>query len=85
VKDVSTLSRAVARALRHEPWLYDLQLDEEGWVDVGASLMALRQEYFGWSRLAEIDLAEMIHKSSKQRYEMTNGRIRALVWSLGPG
>jgi len=85
VKDVSNLSRVVSRALRHEPWLYELELDEASWADVDALLMALCQEYSGWSRLAETDLAEMIHKSSKQRYEMTNGRIRALYGHSFPG
>ena len=82
---MSNLSRAVSRALRHEPWLYELELDEEGWAGVGALLMALRQDCSGWSRLAETDLAEMIHKSSKQRYEMTNGGIRALYGHSLPG
>jgi putative RNA 2'-phosphotransferase len=85
VKDLNNLSRAVSRALRHEPWLYELELDEEGWADVGTLLMGLRQEYSGWSRLAETDLAEMIHKSSKQRHEMSNGRIRALYGHSFPG
>jgi putative RNA 2'-phosphotransferase len=79
VKDLSNLSRAISRALRHEPWLYELELDEGGWADVGALLVALRQESSGWSRLAETDLAEMIHKSSKQRHEMMNGRTPGAV------
>jgi putative RNA 2'-phosphotransferase len=85
VKDLNHLSRAVSRALRHEPWLYELELDEEGWADIGTLLMALCQEYSGWSRLAETDLAEMIYKSSKQRHEMTNGRSRALYSHSFPG
>jgi putative RNA 2'-phosphotransferase len=85
VKDLSNLSRAVSRALRHEPWRYELELDQEGWADVGPLLVALRQEYSAWSRLAETDLAAMIHKSSKQRHEITNGRIRALYGRSFPG
>ena len=26
------LSRAVSHALRHEPWLYELEFDEGGWA-----------------------------------------------------
>jgi putative RNA 2'-phosphotransferase len=85
VKDLSNLSRVVSHALRHEPWLYELELDEEGWADVGVLLTALRQESSGWSRLTEMDLAEMIRKSSKQRHEMINGRIRALYGHSLPG
>lgn len=38
------LSRAVSHALRHEPWLYELELDEEGWVAVEALTAALQDE-----------------------------------------
>ena len=79
------LSRAVSHALRHEPWIYELELDEGGWADVGALLTALREESSAWSNLAETDLAEMIQKSSKQRHEMINGRIRALYGHSLPG
>lgn len=85
IKDLNNLSRAVSHALRHEPWLYELELDEEGWADVGALLTALRQESPAWSDLAESDLSEMIRESSKQRHEMVNGRIRALYGHSLPG
>ncbi len=83
--DLSNLSRAVSHALRHEPWLYELELDEEGWVAVSALLTALHQESKAWSHLAESDLVEMIRVSSKQRHEMANGRIRALYGHSLPG
>jgi putative RNA 2'-phosphotransferase len=79
------LSRAVSHALRHEPWLYELELDDEGWADVGALLTALHRESPIWSDLAVPDLAEMIRVSSKQRHEMVNGRIRALYGHSLPG
>lgn len=28
------VSKVVAHALRHEPWRYELELDEAGWVPV---------------------------------------------------
>jgi putative RNA 2'-phosphotransferase len=84
-KSYDNLSRAVSHALRHEPWLYELELDEEGWADVGALLTALRQESPAWSDLAEPDLSEMIRASSKQRHEIINGRIRALYGHSLPG
>lgn len=84
-KDLSNLSRLVSHALRHEPWLYELELDEEGWADVSALLTALRVESPAWANLVEPDLAEMIRASSKQRHEMANGRIRALYGHSLPG
>jgi putative RNA 2'-phosphotransferase len=37
------LSRAVSHALRHEPWLYELKLDEAGWAPIDQLLAALRE------------------------------------------
>ncbi len=30
------LSKTLAHALRHAPWIYELELDEAGWTDVGS-------------------------------------------------
>ena len=35
------VSRVISHALRHEPWLYELELDDAGWVPVAALLTAL--------------------------------------------
>jgi putative RNA 2'-phosphotransferase len=78
VKDLSNLSRAVSHALRHEPWLYELELDEEGWASVESILAALRKERPEWADLSEADLTSMIEGSSKRRHEVKDGRIRAL-------
>ncbi|MCL4195361.1 MAG: RNA 2'-phosphotransferase [Thermoguttaceae bacterium] len=59
------LSRTVSHALRHEPWLYELELDEEGWTPVDGVLSALRGERHEWRSLTEADLARMIEASSK--------------------
>jgi putative RNA 2'-phosphotransferase len=84
-RDLIHLSRVVSHALRHEPWLYELELDAEGWTSVDALLAVLRQELSGGADLSEQDLAEMISTSSKQRHEMANGRIRALYGHSLPG
>jgi len=42
--DWSELSKAVSHALRHEPWLYEPELDDEGWTPVDALVEALSQE-----------------------------------------
>lgn len=39
---LSELSRVVSHALRHEPWLYELELDDAGWVSVDELLTAAR-------------------------------------------
>jgi putative RNA 2'-phosphotransferase len=78
VRDLSSLSRVVSHALRHEPWLYELELDDDGWADIGALLEALRGQSQAWQNLSGQDLAEMIENSPKRRHEIAGGRIRAL-------
>ncbi len=68
----------MSHALRHEPWLYELELDEEGWVSVEALLAILRTIKKEWTNLSEVDLAKMIQQSSKKRHEIKAGKIRAL-------
>jgi putative RNA 2'-phosphotransferase len=76
--DLTALSRTVSHALRHEPWLYELELDSEGWVGIDTLLSALQHEAKRWRNLSETDLAQMIANSDKQRHEISKGKIRAL-------
>jgi len=79
------LSKAVSHALRHEPWLYELELDDEGWTDVQPLLSALRGQDPAWLNLQVADLEEMIRQSSKKRHELNGERIRALYGHSIPG
>ena len=54
-RNLDHVSRALSHALRHEPWLYELELDADGWADVEAVLAALRQEKSDWRDLTEQD------------------------------
>lgn len=83
--DYVQLSKTVSHALRHEPWLYEIELDDDGWSRVDSLLAALRQESPAWCDLSEAGLTAMIRASSKQRHEMANGRIRALYGHSVPG
>jgi len=76
--NLTELSRAVSHALRHEPWLYELELDGEGWASVEAVLIALRCERREWTYLTDADLDRMIAASSKRRHEINGAKIRAL-------
>lgn len=84
-KDLTNLSRLVSRALRHEPWVFELELDEQGWADSVALLAALRDRSGAWADLSRDDLAEMIRTSPKQRHEMVGGKIRAIYGHSLPG
>lgn len=80
----TALSKAVSHALRHEPWLYELELDGEGWTSVDALLAALRGTNPAWSGLALADLELMIAQSEKKRHELRDGKIRAFYGHSTP-
>ncbi len=79
------LSRAMSHALRHEPWLYELELDEEGWVSVDALVAALRCSASEWSELSRVDIDDVVVNSDKARHEIVGNRIRALYGHSIPG
>lgn len=83
--DQTKLSRAVSHALRHEPWLYELELDLDGWTSVAALVAALRQGAPEWAEVTRTTIAEMIAESDKQRHELAGDRIRALYGHSVPG
>ena len=83
--DFVNLSRTVSHALRHEPWLYELELDDDGWASVDAVVHSLRGERAEWKGLIQADLVHMIAASSKRRHEISHGRIRALYGHSIPG
>ncbi|MBA2081460.1 RNA 2'-phosphotransferase [Aeromonas veronii] len=77
-KDVEKVSRVVSHALRHEPWLYELELDEQGWVTVDDLIKVLHRENSKWSDITTDTLVDMITASDKKRHEICDGKIRAL-------
>ena len=80
------LSRRIAHALRHEPWIYGLELDGHGWVSVDDLLAGLRSTGGpAWADLARTDLEQMVASSTKRRYELSNDRIRARYGHSVPG
>ena len=83
--DHTRLSRVVSHALRHEPWLYELELDDEGWASVDVLLAALREQGPHWRHVDRDELAEMIAMSAKRRHELDGDRIRALYGHSVPG
>ncbi|MEZ0579279.1 RNA 2'-phosphotransferase [Nocardioides sp. MH1] len=79
------LSRAVSHALRHEPWLYELEMDEEGWAPVDQLLTSLRERGGSWGSVDGDGLERMITNSKKRRHELDGDRIRALYGHSVPG
>jgi putative RNA 2'-phosphotransferase len=79
------LSRAISHALRHEPWLYELEIDDEGWTSLSRLIEALRRTQPAWQSLGRRDVERMIAKADKRRHEMVGDRIRALYGHSLPG
>ncbi|MEM9800715.1 MAG: RNA 2'-phosphotransferase, partial [Planctomycetota bacterium] len=80
------ITRALAFMLRHQPEEFDLELDRFGWAGLEDVLYAL-QERIG-SSLEEEDVLDAIEASDRPRYEVDEGRIRALYghsFPIDPG
>lgn len=73
---LENLSKEVSYALRHAPWEYELEMDENGWVPVEQLLEALNKTD-KWNSICAEDLSKMIEKSEKRRHEIKDGYIRA--------
>lgn len=81
----SELSRVISHALRHEPWIYELELDDGGWVIVDSLVKSLRQMRPEWSNLSASNIENMIIGSKTRRHEIYNKKIRALYGHTIPG
>ncbi len=72
----SELSKEVSYALRHAPWEYELEMDENGGVSLEQLLFSLHQTP-KWDDITKEDLIEMIERSEKKRHEIYDDKIRA--------
>ncbi len=84
MKNMISLSKALSYALRHAPWEYELELDDQGWVLVDDLLNLLAQEKSSWTNLTINDLHIMIEQSEKKRHEIRGDKIRALYGHSTP-
>ena len=71
------LSKTIAHALRHEPGLYGLELDKEGWAVLDDLVEALKK-YYRWQNLEKAEIEKMNAVSEKKRFEIKADKIRAL-------
>ncbi|GJM44154.1 MAG: putative RNA 2'-phosphotransferase [Gemmatimonadota bacterium] len=71
------LSKFLSLVLRHRPDEYDLQMDEEGFVDFDTLIDVLVAEDIA-AESAEDDVRELVEGSDRRRFEIADGKIRAL-------
>jgi putative RNA 2'-phosphotransferase len=76
-RELVSLSKTISHALRHAPWLYELELDDQGWVSLADLLAALHQRP-RWQKAGETEIRRIMAESDKQRFELHDGKIRAL-------
>ena len=75
----------MAHALRHAPWVYELELDDESWVPLDSLLAALKAKGGTWLELSRQRIEAMMAAADKQRYELEGDRIRAVYGHSLPG
>ena len=72
------MSKEVSYALRHAPWEYELELDEESFVPIEQLLSAFNETGHYNKKITIEDLYEMIKAGEKVRHEIVGNKIRAL-------
>jgi putative RNA 2'-phosphotransferase len=82
--DFPRLSKQISYALRHAPWEYELELDDEGWVYLTQLLDALNSDPSA-PKATRASVEQMIRLADKQRHEIVGDRIRALYGHSVPG
>ena len=75
-KFMTELGKTISYALRHAPWEFELELDEDGWCECESLMDAMRHE-FNRNDISMADVEEIIRTSDKKRYEISGDRIRA--------
>jgi putative RNA 2'-phosphotransferase len=76
-RELNSLSRIVAGALRHFPEKLGLIMDGRGWVDISSFIDALStsRSGFDWLRLHHIEA--LVATDPRGRYQLDGGMIRA--------
>lgn len=72
------LSKEISYALRHKPWEYELEMDEQGFVSINQILLVINERK-KYDKIIDInDLKRVIEISEKERLEIKEDKIRAL-------
>lgn len=72
------ISKKMSYALRHNPEKYGIELDEEGYTDLKKFLRAMNAMHHFQPGLTREDIRFVMDHLDKQRFEMTDTKIRAL-------
>jgi putative RNA 2'-phosphotransferase len=76
-KELNSLSRILAGALRHFPEKFGLMMDGRGWVDISSLIneIGTSRSGFTWLRIHHVD--GLVATDERGRYQIDGGMIRA--------
>ncbi len=76
-KELNSLSRILAGALRHFPEKFGLMMDGKGWVDISSLIDAIGtgRSGFNWLKIHHIEA--LVSTDPRGRYQIDGGMIRA--------
>ena len=76
-KELSSLSRIMAGALRHFPEKLGLMMDGKGWVDISSLIDSIGSGRSGFNWLRIHHIKAVVDTDERGRYQMDGGMIRA--------
>jgi putative RNA 2'-phosphotransferase len=76
-KELNSLSRILAGALRHFPEKFGLMMDGKGWVDISSLIEAIGTGRSGFSWLKLHHVEALVETDPRGRYQIDGGMIRA--------
>ena len=77
-KNFTELSKEISYALRHAPWEYELEMDENGFVPLLQLISSINESGHYNRGIFDSDIEYIIETSEKKRFEIVDGKIRAL-------
>jgi len=76
-KELSSLSRIMAGALRHFPEKLGLMMDGKGWVDISSLIDSIGSGRSGFNWLRIHHIKAVVNTDERGRYQIDGGMIRA--------
>jgi putative RNA 2'-phosphotransferase len=76
-KELNSLSRILAGALRHFPEKFGLMMDGKGWVDILSLIDAIGTGRSGFNWLKAHHIEALVSTDPRGRYQIDGGMIRA--------
>jgi putative RNA 2'-phosphotransferase len=76
-KELNSLSRILAGALRHFPEKLGLMMDGKGWVEISGLMKAIGTGRSGFRWLRHRHIEALVETDERERYQIDGGMIRA--------